>query len=146
MMKKGMTKNKDGSVKRDKDVKALGNGLFKARDDKVEVKVRNSYQKSDIFHFKVMELKVHADTDDVSECRVRFHFFFELLRQKVRDKLDQFMWDVSSNPKQHLYLSKDTRRLMEVVNNYTATIYTRGNIDDQGKYIDEERDSMFDSR
>lgn len=59
MMKKGMTKNKDGSVKRDKDVKVLGDGLFKARDDKIKVKVRNSYQKSDIFHFKVMELKVH---------------------------------------------------------------------------------------
>ena len=138
-----MTKNKDGSVKRDKDVQRLGNGLFKAKDDKVEVKVLNSYQKSDIFHFKVMELKVHEDTDDVSECKVRFHFYFELLRQKVRSKLDQFEWDINSDPKQHLYLSKDTRRLMEVVNNYTATVYTRGNIDDQGKYLIPEREDMF---
>ena len=94
-----MTNNKDGSVKRDKDVQRLGNGLFKAKDDKVEVKVLNSYQKSDIFHFKVMELKVHEDTDDVSECKVRFHFYFELLRQKVRSKLDQFEWDINSDPK-----------------------------------------------
>ena len=40
-------------------------------------------------------------------------------------------------------MSKDTRRLMEVVNNYTATVYTRGNIDDQGKYLDPEREDMF---
>ena len=69
---------------------------------------------------------------------MRFHFFFELLRTKVRGKLDKFDWDVNSDPKQHIYLSKDTKRLMEVVNNTTATVYIRGNIDEQGKFIEED--------
>ena len=101
----------------------------------------NSAQKSDLFHFKVMELKVHEDNGNVSECKVRFHFFFELLRQRIRDKLENFEWDVNADPKQHLYLSKDTRRLMEVVNSTTATVYIRGNIDSQGKFIEEDSES-----
>lgn len=69
---------------------------------------------------------------------MRFHFYFELLRQKTRDNLSQFEWDVNSNPKQYLYLSKDTRRLMEVINNYTATVYYRGNINENGNFIDDK--------
>ena len=74
---------------------------------------------------------------------MRFHFLFEVLRQKLRDKLDGFEWDVNSNPKQYLYLSKDTNRLMEVVNNYTATVYERGNINSDGRFVEEDRDEMF---
>ena len=82
-----------------------------------------------------MELKVHGDTNDLSECRVRFHFFFELFRVKHRDRLKDFEWDINSNPQQRLYLSQDTMRLMEVINNTTATVYYRGNIDDNGTLI-----------
>lgn len=109
--------------------------LFSPREEGFEVKVLNSQQRSDLFHFKVMELKVHDDTKSHSECQVRFHFFFELLRPKVRDELEEFDWDINSNPKQHLYLSQDTMRLMEVVNNFAATVYYRGNIDENGTII-----------
>ena len=34
---------------------------------------------------------------------------------------------------QHLYLSRNTRRLMEVINNRFAIIYTRKNVDSSGK-------------
>lgn len=86
-----------------------------------------------------MELKVHEDTMDLSSCKVRFHFYFELLRQKTRDSLSVFEWDVNSNPRQYLYLSKDTKRLMEVINNYTATVYYRGNIDENGKFVENKK-------
>lgn len=42
-------------------------------------------------------------------------------------------WNVDSKPVQSLYLSKDTTRLMEVVNNFFATIYERIYIEDIGK-------------
>ena len=66
-------------TKKDKKLDAK---LFISRetgDKEVNVKVVTSQQKSDLFHFKVMELKVHEDTKHYSECKVRFHFFFELL-------------------------------------------------------------------
>ena len=54
-----------------------------------------------------MQLKVYEDSDkdekSLSECKVRFHFFFELLKQKFREKsganLSKFEWDVNSNPR-----------------------------------------------
>ena len=48
-----------------------------------------------------------------------------------------FEWDVNSNPVQNLYLSQDTQKLMEVVNNQFANVYTRCNVDDKGKTITE---------
>ena len=40
----------------------------------------NSPQKSEYFHFKVMQLKSYEDTKTISECKVRFHFFFEIFK------------------------------------------------------------------
>ena len=85
-----------------------------------------------LYHFKVMELKVYEDTTEESECRLRFHFIFDMLKSKTRQKLEDFIWDVSSNPSQRLYLSHDTTRLMEVINNYVATVYYRVNFEPEG--------------
>ena len=81
-----------------------------------------------------MELKVHEDFDTSreSECRLRFHFIFDMIKPKSRKKLADFVWDISSNLSQRLYLSQDTTRLMEVINNYVATVYYRVNFEPEG--------------
>ena len=60
---------------------------------------------------------------------------FDMLIPKDREYLANFDWDINSSPQQRLYLSQDTRRLMEVVNGYIGTVYTRSNVDDLGKTI-----------
>ena len=62
------------------------------------VKVRNSQQKADLYHFKVMELRAHEDTHVKSVCRLRFHFIFDMIRRKTRDDLSNMSWDINSNP------------------------------------------------
>lgn len=92
-----------------------------------------------MYRFKVMQLKTHEDTKVESECKLRFHFLFPLI--KAREKLDEaedmsyFDWDIMSSPVQRLFLSRDTQRMMEVKNNFVATVYTRYNIDETGKSI-----------
>ena len=60
-----------------------------------------------------------------------FHFFFDLIHKPkdAEDKLKEFDWDISSNLQQRLYLSRDTTKLMEVINNFTARVYRRQNVD-----------------
>ena len=93
----------------------------------------------EFFHFKVMSLKTHEDTEAASECKLLFHFYFKMLAAKKRAYLEGFDWDVNYEPSQRLYLSKDTKRLMEVVNNFAATVYKREN-----KKIDRESLGSFD--
>lgn len=95
----------------------------------------NSQQQSELYHFKVMELQTHEDTREASVCKLKFHFMFDLIKKKERDHLKMFEWDINSNPVQRLYLSRDTKHLMEVINNTVATVYYRENIDKQGKSI-----------
>ena len=82
-----------------------------------------------------MELRAHEDTKRNSICKVKFHFFFNLLKKS--NKIDvadtEFEWEISSDPQQRLYLSQDSYRMMEVMNNLTATVYTRHNMDSNGK-------------
>ena len=89
-----------------------------------------------------MELKVHEDTTVESECRLRFHFIFDMIKPKKRKKLEDFVWDISSNRCQRLYLSHDTTRLMEVVNNYVATVYYRVNFEPEGTNSQFDQTSM----
>ena len=93
-----------------------------------------------------MQLKTHPDTKGFSECKLRFHFLFESIIAKEREYLKDFDWDVSKAPSHRLYLSKDTTKLMEVVNNFIATIFYRVNIDDTGKSIrstDQDKAKLF---
>ena len=59
-----------------------------------------------------MQLKTHEDTQVESECKLRFHFLFPLI--KALDKSDEtddmsyFDWNIMSNPVQRLFLSRDT--------------------------------------
>ena len=52
------------------------------------------------------------------------------LRKKIHanSKDRQFEWDTSHKTIQRLYLSRDTSRLMEIINNAVAVIYTRSNV------------------
>ena len=81
-------------------------------------------------------MRTHEDTEGLSDCSLRFHFFFPLIRKMPENKKWQkFDWAISADPHQRLYLSKDTKRLMEVVNNFVATVYRRVNVDKQGRSI-----------
>ena len=60
-------------------------------------------------------------------------------------KWQQFDWAISAAPQQRLYLSKDTTRLMEVVNNFVATVYRRVNVDKQGRSIgNKDPDTLYE--
>ena len=132
--------NKLGVVKLDKNMTELDKQLFVSQENRLPIEILNSAQKSDLYHFKVMELKSHEDTKERSECSIRFHFFFELIRPRdprkneARTK-EAFDWDIKKKPVQRLYLSQDTTKLMEVLNNFVATIYTRSNVDRIGRSV-----------
>ena len=81
-----------------------------------------------------MQLSVHED-DPKSKSKVdlRFHFLFDMIRKTTRNYLKDFDWDVCSQPVQRLYLSKDTKLMMEVINDFIATVYYRVNLDDNGR-------------
>ena len=64
----------------------------------MKVKIVNSVQKTELYHFKVMELRSHEDTKALSSCKLRFHFFFELLKKKELLHLKNYDWDVNSSP------------------------------------------------
>ena len=89
----------------------------------------NSQQKAELYHFKVMELKTHEDTSEGSQCRLRFHFIFDIIKRRPKKHLEAFDWDVNSAPMQRLYLSRDTTKMMEVINNFIATVYRRVDVD-----------------
>lgn len=72
------------------------------------VNVVNSQQRSKLYLFKVMQLKVFEDIDlshpkwtngelTPSECKVKFNFTFPLI-EKSKNDLKHFDWDVSSKP------------------------------------------------
>ena len=53
----------------------------------MDVQILNSFQNTDLYHFKVMSLKTHEDdTKSSNECKLNFHFFFELIRKNVNDQ------------------------------------------------------------
>lgn len=43
-----------------------------------------------------MELRTHEDTGKKGECRVRFHFIFDIIKEIKNPILKQFDWDVNS--------------------------------------------------
>ena len=83
-------------------------------------------------------MRVHEDTKASSECWLRFHFLFSLIKESKNSKLVDFDWDIKSTPCQRLYLSKDTTKLMEVINNFVATVYYRVDAADENFEQDEE--------
>ena len=81
-VRKNLADNQRGTCKIDKNVPQLSESLFKAKQNDVNVEVLNSQHKSDLYHFKVMQLRNYEDTETRGECKVRFHFYFELLRRE----------------------------------------------------------------
>ena len=81
----------------------ISKDLFKTDSQSIQIEVVKSQQRSDVFHFKVMQLASHEDRNQNdprvgSECTLRFHFFFELLRLQQDDRLKAYDWDVNSKP------------------------------------------------
>ena len=98
----------------------------------------NSSIKFDLYHFKVMELSTFEDTGRKSECKVLFHFMHQLIKRRPYDiNHSTQQWDLDHDPHQRLYLSQDTKRMMEVINNTFAIVYSRRNIDGEGRAIEE---------
>ena len=110
----------------------------------------NSSLQLDLFHFKVLELSTYEDTEKPTECRVRFHFLHRLIKSKRKneDSDEQYArqeWNLDNDTAQRLYLSKDTSRMMEVINNTFAIVYTRRNINEEGKAIYNDEYAAKDS-
>lgn len=64
----------------------------------------------------------------MSQSKIIFHFDFPLFRKVNNVILDKFDWDLGVEPDQRLILSKDTKKLLEVINNQAAFVYYRRNI------------------
>ena len=94
---------------------------------KTTIDVFNSHSSHQLHHFRVLQLRSHEDTGAGSECKLRFHFFFKMFKAQESKTLQNFEWNVCINPVQRLYLSQDTRLLMEVINNFIVTVYRRVN-------------------
>ena len=84
-----------------------------------------------------MELRTHEDTKEGSQCNLRFHFIFDIIKTRQKESLKDFDWDVNSAPMQRLFLSRDTTKMMEVINNFVATVYKRVNIEQPGENPDD---------
>ena len=76
---------------------------------------------------------------------MRFHFIFDIIKEIKNPMLKQFDWDVNSEPIQRLYLSRDTTKMMEVINNFIASVYYRVDITADGSTfnVDEQDFNMF---
>ena len=104
-------------------------------------KLIDSTLKFDLFHFKVMQLRTFDDTGLVNECKVAFHFMHRLIKKKKSANDDDLIdpeWDFGQDSIQRLYLSRNTKKLMEVINNRFAIIYKRRNVDSSGEVLPTE--------
>ena len=115
---------------------------------KLRIDIRNSDEKKNYHHFKVLSLQTYEDNKEQeikgSNCKLLFHFIFKLIQENKDDSLSKMDWDIQQNPVQQLYLSKDTRRLMKVVNNFYATVYERQDVEkSEDANVAEEGLSLF---
>ena len=123
---------------------APGMSFDRGSDTVVETKdfgLVDSTLNFNLFHFKVMKLTTYEDNQKLNEIKVKFQFLHRLVRgnaeQEDNDLLDDIdsEWDLGDDPVQHLYLSRSTKRMMEVINNRFAIVYTRKNISEPGSTI-----------
>ena len=98
--------------------------------------VRDTSRDPKLHHFKCLELVVHEDTKSGSQVNPLFHFTFPKFQHHEDDGTASYAWDINANPRQRLYLSHDTTRMMEVINNVIGTVYVRVNIDETLRYIE----------
>ena len=117
------------------DVAPIDPELMEASPPECTVIVRDQQQEPRLHHFKVIELKSFKDTETASQVNVLFHFAFPKYQKHAKSTDEQYTWDIRTDPKQRLYLSQDTTKLMEVINNYIGTVYVRINIDEDGREI-----------
>lgn len=94
-----------------------------------------------------MQLRTFDDSGEINECKISFHFMHRLIRKnKTTDEswIDP-EWDFGDDSVQRLYLSRNTMRLMEVINNTFAIVYNRRYVDSKGEILTtEESDNIED--
>ena len=100
--------------------------------------VQEAAANHELFHFKVMELKTFEDGQPRPTCKCLFNFNFPKIKKTSEAYLKDFEFDVTQDPKQRLYLSKDTTLMMEVINGLVAKIYRRQNVD-TGEFPDDSK-------
>lgn len=126
--------NRQRTVNIEENVRLLEKSLFIANKD-IKIDILDSQSLVELYHFKVMSLRVHEDTKSNSVCSLLFHFIFPLIKQKTREYLKNYDWNIDEKPVQRLWLSKDTRLMMLVINDVIGTVYRRIDIDDDGNEI-----------
>ena len=102
--------------------------------------MKDSAVKFSEYHFKVMQLRTHEDDPSiVHDCRVKFHFKHPLIKQKQKTetntvkvdgqaeetKTNDFEADINDETVQRLYLSMNTKYMMEVISDKFAIVYRR---------------------
>ena len=100
-------------------------------NQKEPVSLCEDFTRVGCFNFKVLELKTTEDTDkhgeNLRQERVRelFNFDFNLNLSSKEEEIDSTFAFSTRRNTQRLYLSKNTLRLMEIVNGLIAKIYER---------------------
>ena len=84
---KQAAKNDAGLVSIEAGIERLPASLFSPSPN-MDLNIRNSQQKAELHHFKVMQLSVHEDDrGSKSKLDCRFHFLFDMVRKKPRNYL-----------------------------------------------------------
>ena len=71
----------------------------------------------------------------MTRCKVLFTFIHRIIKKNKKedtildDKMADLECDLSVDPVQRMYLSKNTKKMMEVINNRFAIVYERVFID-----------------
>jgi hypothetical protein len=73
-------------------------------------------------HKEVKELEdVTIEHDE--KVNILFEFDFMIFENLDTNQLKECGWEVNSVPSQHIYISADLNKLLEVINNRVAIIY-----------------------
>lgn len=97
-----------------------------------------------LYHFQVLELQTYEDTGRPTSCKVLFTFVHKIIKKNKDESIADggaadLECDLGVDPMQRLYLSRDTERMMEVINNRFAIVYRR-------YYVDTERHASKDEQ
>ena len=82
-----------------------------------------SVRTDQLYHFKVLKLRSHSDTNEGPEVTLAFHFFHKLFANNENEFVKDLHWTLNKDVQQRLYLSQNTHRLLEVINQRLGIIY-----------------------
>ena len=71
-----------------------------------------------------------------SKCKVKYHFFHKLMEPYVERKgFESYFWYLKDDIKHRMYLSRDAKKMLEVIQNRLAIVWH-----------DPEMDKIYDFR